>query len=135
MKHYVDPIDETVIWGDRLNGISEVPISDAKLKEIENFIKEDKNVTKTSVRIVGKTIKVIIVTSTEEDTIKKMQELGDEIISKFEEKEVKFYEFSFSIENKDANYALVGSKKNTNEEISWSSDLIEKSEVETDEKE
>ena len=35
--------------------------------------------------------------------------------------------------NKDGNYALVGEKKNTNKDISWRTDEIEKSEVEVDE--
>lgn len=134
-KAYIDPVDETVVWGDRLNGKENVPISDAKLREIESFIKEDKNVTKASVRIVGKTIKTVIITSTKDDTIEKMKELGSKIVEKFEEKEVNYYEFGFSIENKDANYALLGEKKNTNKDITWNSDEIEKSEVEVDEKE
>ncbi len=131
LKAYIDPVDETAIWGDRLDG--RIPITESKLKEVENFIKEDEKVTKASVRIVGNTIKVIIITSTEDDTLDKMKELGTKVVEKFSKEEVAYYEFGFSIENKDANFVLLGEKKNTNEEISWESDEIEKSEVEVDE--
>ena len=115
----------------KLRNVSPLPVSIVNLADI----KEDENVTKADIRIVGKTIKTIIITSNEDDTIDKMKELSDKIIEKFDEKEVKYYEFSFSIENKDANYVLVGEKKNTNEKITWSTDEIEKSEVEVNEKE
>ena len=134
LKAYIDPVDETAIWGDRLDGRDNVPITDARLKEVENFIKEDKNVTKASVRIVGNTIKVVIITSTKDDTLDKMKELGDKVVEKFSKEEIAYYEFGFSIENKDANFVLLGEKKNSNEKISWVTDEIEKSEVEVDEK-
>ncbi len=133
LKAYIDPVDETVVWGNRLNGREEVPITDTKIKEIEDFIKEDENVTKASVRVVGNIIKVIIITSTEDDTIDKMQKMGDNIIEKFSEKEVGYYEFGFSIKNEDSNYVLIGEKKNSNKNISWKSDEIKKSEVEVNE--
>lgn len=132
LKSYLDPVDETVVWGNRLNGREEVPITDTKIKEIEDFIKEDENVTKTSVRVVGNIIKIIIITS-KDDTLDKMQKLGDTIISKFSEKEVKYYEFGFSIKNEDKNYVMVGEKKNSNESISWVHDEFKKSEVEVNE--
>lgn len=133
LKAYIDPVDETVVWGNRLNGRESVPITDEKIKEVESFIKEDKNVTKASVRVVGNIIKTVIITSSD-DTIDKMQKMGDNIIGKFSENEVKYYEFGFSIENKEKNYVLLGEKKNSNEKISWESDDIEKSEEEVNEK-
>lgn len=132
LKAYIDPVDETVVWGNRLNGRESVPITDEKIKEIESFIKEDKNVTKASVRVVGNIIKTIIITSGD-DTIDKMQKMGDNIIEKFSEKEIKYYEFGFSIKNEEKNYVLLGEKKNSNEKISWESDDIKKSEEEVNE--
>ena len=135
LKAYIDPVDETVVWGDRLNGRDSVPINDSKIKEVESFIREDKNVTTASVRVVGNIIKIVIVTTTNDDSIDKMKELGDNIIKKFSEKEIKYYEFGFSIKNAEANYVLLGEKKNSNDKISWVSDELVKSEVEENEKE
>ena len=44
VKAYLDPVDETTVYGSRLEGIDKVPITDDRKKEIEDFIKEDKSI-------------------------------------------------------------------------------------------
>ena len=63
-----------------------------------------------------------------------MEEKGTEIIKKFSEEEIKFYDFQFFIKNEEANYNLMGYKNKKNDEISWVNDVIV-SEVEDNEKE
>ena len=132
MKAYLDPEDEYAVYGNRLEGIEKVQITDKKEKEVIDFIKEDENVTDASISIQGKIINIIIKLKDKKNTVEKMEEKGAEIIKKFSEEEVKFYDFQFFIKNEEANYNLMGYKNKKNDEISWVNDVIV-SEVEDNE--
>jgi len=135
MKAYLDPEDETTVYGNRLDGIENVPITESFKKELIDFIKEDEDITDVIINVKGKIINIYIKVDKEENTIKDMQEKADEIIKKFSDKEIAFYDFQIFIKNVDANYNMIGYKNNDNETISWVSDEIEKSEVEVNEEE
>ena len=134
MKAYLDPEDELAVYGNRLDGIENVEITDKKEKEVIDFIKEDENITDASIRIQGKIINIIIKAKDKKNTIEKMEEKGTKIIEKFSEEEIKFYDFQFFIKNEEANYNLMGYKNKKSEEISWVNDVIV-SEVEDNEDE
>lgn len=134
MKAYLDPEDASLVYGNRLNGIENVKITDEREKEVIDFIKEDENITDASISIQGKIINIIIKVKDKKNTIEKMEEKGIEIIKKFSEEEIKFYDFQFFIKNEEANYNLIGYKNKKNEEISWEHDVIV-SEVEENEEE
>ena len=134
MKAYLDPEDELAVYGNRLQGIEKFTITEDKKKELLEFVKEDKNIVDFSVAIQGKIVNMIIKASTKEQTIEKMEKLGVEILKKFTEEEIKFYDFQFFIKNEDANYNLIGYKNKKNENISWVNDVIV-SEVEDNEEE
>lgn len=132
MKAYLDPEDELAVYGNRLDGIEKVEITDKKEKEVIEFIKEDENITDASIRIQGKIINIIIKVKDKKNTIEKMEEKGTKIIEKFSEEEIKFYDFQFFIKNEESNYNLMGYKNKKSEEISWVNDVIV-SEVEDNE--
>lgn len=134
MKAYLDPEDELAVYGNRLDGIENVEITDKKEKEVIEFIKEDENITDASIRIQGKIINIIIKAKDKKNTVEKMEEKGTKIIEKFSEEEIKFYDFQFFIKNEEANYNLMGYKNKKSEEISWVNDVIV-SEVEDNEEE
>lgn len=134
MKAYLDPEDELAVYGNRLDGIENVEITDKKEKEVIDFIKEDENITDASIRIQGKIINIIIKAKDKKNTVEKMKENGTEIIKKFSEEEINFYDFQFFIKNEEANYNLMGYKNKKSEEISWVNDVIV-SEVEDNEEE
>ena len=132
MKAYLDPEDEYAVYGNRLDGIEKVQITEKKENEVIDFIKEYENVTDASISIQGKIINIIIKAKGKKNTIEKMEEKGVEIIKKFSEEEIKFYDFQFFIKNEEANYNLIGYKNKKNDEISWVNDVIV-SEVEDNE--
>lgn len=134
MKAYLYPENELAVYGNRLDGIENVKITDEKEKEVIDFIKEDKNISDASIKIQGKIINFIIKVSSKENTIEKMEKNGAEIIKKFTEEEIKFYDFQFFIKNEEGNYNLMGYKNKKSENISWVSDEIV-SEVEDNEEE
>lgn len=124
MKAYLDPEDANAVYGNRLDGIENVTITDEKVNEVVNFIKEDNGVSDASLHIKGKIVNIIIKVSKKENTIDKMKEKSKEIIEKFSKEEIEFYDFQFFIKNEDGNYNLMGYKNKKNENISWSSDEI-----------
>lgn len=134
MKAYLDPEDAYAVYGNRLNGIEDVPITKEKENEIIEFIKEDENITDASISIQGKIINIIIKSKDKKNTVEEMEEKGIEIIEKFSEEEIKFYDFQFFIKNEEANYNLIGYKNKKSDEISWKYDVIV-SEVEENEEE
>ena len=124
MKAYLDPVDANAVYGNRLDGIENVTITDDKVNEIVNFIKEDNSISDASLHIKGKITNIIIKVSKKENTIDKMKEKSKEIIERFSKEEIEFYDFQFFIKNEDGNYNLMGYKNKKNENISWSSDEI-----------
>lgn len=124
LKAYLDPVDEYAVYGDRLDGIEEVEITEEKKNEIIDFIKSDENITDVSINIKGKIINISIKATTEENTIDKMKDKSKEVVEKFKKEEIEFYDFQFFIKNEDANYNLIGYKNKKNENISWVHDEI-----------
>ena len=134
MKAYLDPVDELAVYGNRLDGIEDVQITDERKDEVNKYIKEDENVLSSSVSTQGKIVNISIKVESKDNTIDKMQEKGKLIIEKFSEEEIAFYDFQIFIKNEDANYNMIGYKNKKNENISWESDEIV-SEVEDNEEE
>ena len=134
MKAYLNPVNELAVYGNRLDGIEAVVITDDKKNEVTNFIKEDENVISTSVTVQGKIVNISIKTSKNENTIDKMKEKVKLILEKFSKEEIAFYDFQFFIKNEDANYNLIEKKNKKNENVSWATDEII-SEVDNNEEE
>lgn len=135
LKAYLYPEDENTNYGSRLAGINEVLIDAKEKEDIVSFIKENETVKDASVRVQGKIININITTSTDKSTSLIMQAFCDEIITKFKEQEVAFYDFQFFVKNEDANYNMIGYKKNKNELISWTvDDIVSEEEVNEEEK-
>ena len=111
-------------YGTRLDGIDKVKISEKKLKEIENTIKENEQVEKTNIRIQGKIVYINITykTDTELDTAK---EIANSVLEEFEEEELKYYDFScFLVEQDDKNeeteeFKVTGNKHNKLESFTY----------------
>lgn len=80
-------------YGTRLDGIEKVKISKKKMTDIENTIKENEIVEKTSIRIQGKIVYINITYKTDTD-VDDAKELANNILDEFDEDELKFYDFS-----------------------------------------
>ena len=134
VKQYLYPDDKLTVYGNRLDGIDKVKITDDKKNEIIKMIKEKAGIKDAKIDIQGKIINVSITASEKENTKEEMQKLCTEILLKFSSEEIKFYDFQFFIKNEDLNYNMIGYKIKISEEISYSDDVIV-SEVEDEKKE
>ena len=134
VKQYLYPDDKLTVYGNRLDGIDKVKITDEKKNEIIKMIKEKAGIKDAKIDIQGKIINVSITASEKENTKEEMQKLCTEILLKFSSEEIKLYDFQFFIKNEDLNYNMIGYKNKISEEISYSDDVIV-SEVEDEKKE
>ena len=106
-------------YGDRLDGIDNVEISDDKLNDIANTIKEDDNVEDCSLRIQGKIV-YLNITFKEKTKLDTAKEIATKSLDNFEEDELEFYDFSFFlVENKDDGYVITGNKHPKIDSIGW----------------
>lgn len=134
VKAYLYPDDESLIYGDRLDGRGDLPITKEKKDEIVKIILENENLTSASVDVQGKIINISITAASKENNIDILKEISTELLGDFTEDEIAFYDFQFFIKNVDANYNMIGYKNKNNTLISWTSDEIV-SEVENENEE
>ena len=110
-------------YGDRLDGIEKVKITD----DIKNSIKENiatLEITKnSSVRVSGK---IINVTATLNDDIEvgKAKEIADKVLEKLSDDEKAFYDVQVFIkkDTDDEKFPIVGYKHHSRENITWTKD-------------
>ena len=121
LKGIFFPSEAKAIYGNRLEGRSEVEITD----ETKNKIKEDLNAGTTSVnvRIAGRII-YIDVKGDGSLTVPAAKELGNKALAVFSDKEKAYYDIQIIIEN-DTNttqFPIIGYKHHTKTAISWTKD-------------
>lgn len=112
------------IYGDRLEGIDSVKISDKQYKNIKSKLKENENVTKVSTDLKGKIVNIII---TVKDEVSKddAKNIAATSLTEFDEEQLKFYDIQIFVkkDNKDLNdFPIIGYKQNGKDGLTWSKD-------------
>ncbi len=111
-------------YGNRLDGISKVEISEETLTEVENTLKEKKEVADAKIRIQGKIIYFNLV-FTRETKLEKAKEIANETLKLFKDEEKSYYDFGYfltqtEVENKeDTGYIVTGNKNAKLSGITW----------------
>lgn len=109
-------------YGNRLNGIESVKITDDKLSEIKKSIEENDNVDHASLRIKGKIVYVNIYVK--EEKIDDSKNIAIKSLEKFDEEQKSVYDILFAIDlvgdSEETVYPIMGSKKSDNTIITWS---------------
>ncbi len=106
-------------YGDRLKGISNVNISSKEKKEVQTFLEEKDEVTKSSIRIQGKIIYIHIKVK-ENITLDKAKEIANETLEKFEDKQKKYYDFGYFLtQDKEDGFVVTGTKNSNSDKIVW----------------
>lgn len=111
------------VYGNRLEGIEKVPVSEGYLNDIENALKENASVTKVSSHIEGRLINFMI-TVNDDTSISSSKELSKIVKDNFTESELKFYDIQVYVLDSGANetstYPIIGYKHKTTEDFVWS---------------
>lgn len=109
-------------YGDRLDGIEAVAISDDKKSEVVNSIKESKNVKDATVTITGKIIYIRIAFEAGAD-LDTSKSIAVKSLEQFSEEEKKFYDVHFTLvsEKTDTNegFTIMGAKNVNGTNLIW----------------
>ena len=108
------------VYGNRLDGIENYPISNEKIEDIKTNIAKNKECETITYQLQGKLMKFFIHVKNETGSTS-AQRLGDHIIDSFSEEELGYYDISIYITSSDESeqYPMIGYKSKNNSSISW----------------
>lgn len=113
------PTASTSQYGDRLEGINEVLISDEAQNKIVADLKAESIVGLSKVRIVGRIVNVEIELNSS-GTIDKGKELAELTIEKFDKDEIAYYDFQIFITSTgDKGTTVIGYKTPKAKKLTW----------------
>lgn len=107
-------------YGNRLDGIDKVKISNEVYESVKEEIKDVEGVNDVSVRLQGKIVYTTIELS---DSISadKAKEIAKNTLDNYTEDELKYYDFSFFLKWKgeESDKVITGNKHHNLEDITW----------------
>ena len=117
------PKEGKALYGNRLEGIEKVEITDSKKEQIENSLKEDSITKEANVSVAGKIIEVIVIVQ-DDTTIDAAKTLSTKVLNSLNENEKIFYDIQVFIKkDTDANnFPIIGYKHHAKENFSWTKD-------------
>jgi len=108
-------------YGNRLNGIETVELTNQKLKKIEETLKQDEKVDKVTVHLKGKIVYINCYLHVGKATDAK--NIAINALTAFSEDERAYYDISFIFDKTDQEdrgaFPVMGYKKSDNNIISW----------------
>lgn len=111
-------------YGDRLDGIEEVKLSQKELNNVTDKLKEYEEVTDANVRVQGKIV-YIHIEFTRDTKLDKAKEIATASLEEFDEEEQEYYDFGYSltqVEQEDSDeegFVITGTKTPSLDKISW----------------
>ncbi len=108
-------------YGNRLDGIKEVEISKSEQEEMKTKLEKETNVSSVSSNIQGKIVNVIIKVKTGVK-VNDAKKLTSKVTDCYGKDQVSFYDFQVFIESEDSkntSYPIIGYKKASSDEFSF----------------
>lgn len=111
------------IYGNRLEGIENVKISDKELTTVKDTLKKNDTINKVSTIVSGKLVNVII-TVGDDLGLEQAKKLAGEVYKEFTTEQQKFYDFQVFIQksNDASDFPIIGYKHHNREGFSWTRD-------------
>lgn len=112
----------TPVYGNRLDGIEEVEITNEKINEIDEKVSKEDYVSSSKTNVSGKTVNTVVtvIEGTKASTAKKVT---DVVLKEFDEDQVAYYDFQVFIKSendKEDNYPIIAYKNKSNDKFSYS---------------
>ena len=111
-------------YGNRLDGIEEVEITEDQYDDMKTSLKENEGVTEVSTRLQGKIVNVTITVS-DDVTKDNAKKIANGILEFLDEEQLKFYDIQVFVkkENEELNdFPIIGYKQNNEEGFTWTKD-------------
>ena len=117
------PNEGTAIYGDRLDGIEEVEITDKQQEDIIKSLEDKDEVKEVSCDIKGRTLNVLI-TVNDDVELDPAKALTSSITDILEEDQTSYYDIQVFIskDNDDTIFPIIGYKHQNKDEFSWTKD-------------
>ncbi len=117
------PNEGTAIYGDRLDGIEEVEITDKQQEDIIKALEDKDEVKKVSCDIKGRTLNVLI-TVNDDVELDPAKALTSSITENLEEDQTSYYDIQVFIskDNDDTRFPIIGYKHQNKDGFSWTKD-------------
>ena len=117
------PNEGTAIYGDRLDGIEEVEITDKQQEDIIKSLEDKDEVKKVSCDIKGRTLNVLI-TVNDDVELDPAKALTSSITENLEEDQTSYYDIQVFIskDNDDTRFPIIGYKHQDKDGFSWTKD-------------
>ena len=117
------PNEGTAIYGDRLDGIEEVEITDKQQEDIIKSLEDKDEVKKVSCDIKGRTLNVLI-TVNDDVELDPAKALTSSITENLEEDQTSYYDIQVFIskDNDDTRFPIIGYKHQNKDGFSWNKD-------------
>lgn len=110
------------LYGNRLVGIEDVPITDADSKNIKDYLLATEGIKKVETNVHGKILSIIILVD-ETMTLDKAKQLSNETLTKCSDEQKGFYDITFFIDyEKDTDktdFPIIGYKNKNSTDIIW----------------
>lgn len=110
------------LYGHRLEGIEDVPITNETKKEISDFLSSTEGVEKVKIYVHGKILNIIIWVD-DTMTVDKVKEISNAALEKCSEEQKSFYDISFLVdyakETEDKKFPMIGNKNKNSKQIVW----------------
>lgn len=117
------PNEATAIYGDRLDGIEEVEITEKEQDDIVSTLEERDEVSEASCDIQGRILNVLI-TVNDDVELDPAKALTTSITDNLEEDQKAYYDIQVFISknNDDSRFPIIGYKHQNKDEFSWTKD-------------
>lgn len=117
------PEEGTALYGERLDGIEEVELSNSKLTKIESNLKSDGAVKEADVSVAGKIVEVII-TVQDDTSVDTAKALNTKVLDSLSNKEKKFYDIQIFVkkDSEATDFPIIGYKHHAKDTFSWTKD-------------
>lgn len=117
------PEEGTALYGNRLDGIEEVELSNSKLTKIESNLKSDGAVKEADVSVAGKIVEVII-TVQDDTSVDTAKALNTKVLDSLSNKEKKFYDIQIFVkkDSEATDFPIIGYKHHAKDTFSWTKD-------------
>ena len=117
------PNEGTAIYGDRLDGIEEVEITDKQQEDIIKSLEEKDEVKNADTDIKGRTLNVLI-TVNDDVELDSSKALTSSITENLEEDQTSYYDIQVFIskDNDDTRFPIIGYKHQNKDGFSWTKD-------------
>lgn len=114
--------EEGAYYGNRLDGIENVKLSDSVQKDVEALFKED-GVSKVSVRLAGKIVEIALTVNADISS-SAAKTYGEKALTVFSDSQKTYYDFQIFIqkENDSPEFPIIGYKQKNRGTISWTRD-------------